>query len=46
MEPTKLIEMFDPAEGFKVYKIAIDTNFMLENDRKDFLRKGEAPNLS
>jgi hypothetical protein len=26
VEPTKLNESFNPTEGYKVYKIALDTN--------------------
>jgi hypothetical protein len=34
VEPTKLIESYNHAEGFKIYKIAMDSN-LLDIDKKD-----------
>lgn len=40
MEPTKLVESFDAAEGYKVYKIAFDQSCANDNDKKESYVKG------
>ena len=45
IEPTKMVEAYDPVEGFKIFKISLDPNAVSEYDKKDPLKIGSSYEL-